>query len=135
MRRAALALGVLLLVLVGCAGQARFARPADFPLHSTEHPFFDLHWLLDREAGGVEAVGLVEATRVDGVAEVVLELRGVDGSDRVVSRARGRTYGGRLPRWSTLPFTVRLLPTGEEIRFELGVWSFDWQGTRPKAGQ
>lgn len=118
---------VLPLLLVGCAGTARLDRPADFPNHASEHPFFDLHWRLDRDAGKVRAVGLVEAARVDGIYDVTVELRGLDGAGRVVSRGLGRTYGRKpLLRWQTQPFAVSLRPTGREVRFDLEVWSFTW---------
>ncbi len=118
---------ILPFLVVGCAGQARFAQPPDFPLHATDHPFFDLHWRLERQEGAVLAVGLVEAARVSGIADVTLELQGLDKDGRVVSRGRGRTYGGGpIFRGQTQPFSLRLHPTGQEARFELKVWSFDW---------
>ncbi len=107
-------------------------RPVDFPLHATDDRFFDLHWRLERRDDAVEAVGLVEATRVDGIAEVILELRGLDGAGRVISRGLGRTYGGRLPRWGTRAFAVTLRPAGHEDRFELRVWSYAWEGSRDR---
>lgn len=118
----------LLVLLVGCAGPGLLtARPADFPNHASDHPFFDLHWRLERDEHRVHALGLVEASRVDGILEVTLELRGLDGDGRVVSRGRGRTYGQRpFLRWQTQPFAVSLRPTGQEVRFELEVWSYEW---------
>jgi len=123
------------LLLLGCAGTVRLDRPADFPNHASDHPFFDLHWRLERTADRVEAVGLVEAARVDGIYDVTVELRGLDDAGRVVSRGLGRTYGGRLPRWHSQPFAVGLRPTGREARFELEVWSFTWEGTMDRNGR
>lgn len=100
----------------------------DFPLHATEDRFFDLHWRIERHDRVVEAIGLVEATRVDGVADVTVELRGLDTRGQVVSRGLGRTSGGRLLGWQRRPFAVRLRPTGQEARFQLSVWSFTWEG-------
>lgn len=117
-------------LLVGCAGAAGHVRPADFPRHTTDHPFFDVHWRLDREDGAVQAVGLVEAARVDGVAQVTVELVGLDGSGKVVSRRFGHTLGGHLLQWQVRPFTARLRPTGPEARFVVRVWSFTWEGNR-----
>lgn len=85
-----------------------------------------------RDAGLVQAARLVEATRVDGIAEVMLELRGLDPAGRVVSRGLGRTYGGRLLRWNYWPFAVSLLRT--RVALELAVWSYAWRGTRDRAG-
>jgi len=115
------------LLLWGCAESVRLAHPQDFPFHATDHPFFNLHWRLEREEGKVLAVGLVEAARQGGIAEVTLELRGLDKNGRVVSRALGATYGGRFLRGDFHPFVVRLRPRGEEERFELRVWSFTWE--------
>jgi hypothetical protein len=121
--------------LAACAGPWRTVGPADFPFHATDHPFFDVHWRLERSARGVLAVGLVEAARQAGVSDVTLELRGVDGGDRVVSRSLGTTYGGALLfLGDTRPFTVRLRPTGQEQRFELRVWGFSWEFGRGGRG-
>lgn len=116
----------LLFLLGGCASFSPPDRPNDFPLHQTDHVFFDLHWRLDRGDGIVSASGLVEGTRQGDIATVYLELRGLDKDGHVVSRGLGRTLAGRLYRWGTLPFFVSLRPTGQEERFELGVWSYDW---------
>lgn len=116
----------LLVLLAGCAGLAPPDRPQDFPLHAADHPFFDLHWRLDEKEGEVRAVGVVEAARQGDFSEVVLELRGIDPEGRVVSRALGATLSGRLDRWGTQPFSVRLRPTGREARFELDVWTYIW---------
>jgi len=102
-------------------------RPPDFALHGTDHPFLDIRWRLDRNDGVVLAVGLVEAARRGGIAEVTLELQGLDKSGNIVSRSVGTTYGGPLYQGDSRPFTVRLRPTGEEDRFELRVWSFLWE--------
>lgn len=116
---------VLLVLLAGCAGPGRLARPSDFPLHATDDRFFDLHWRLERDDRAATAVGLVEAARVNGIGEVLLELQGLDESGRVVSRGLGRTYGGMLEHFGDArPFTVRLRPSGRESRFALRVWSF-----------
>jgi hypothetical protein len=116
----------LLFLLGGCASFSPPDRPNDFPLHQIDHPFFDLHWRLDRGDGVVSAVGLVEGTRQGDISRVYLELRGLDKEGREVSRGLGRTLAGRLYRWDTLPFFVSLRPTGQEERFELSVWSYDW---------
>lgn len=129
-----LALAILSFLVVGCVGPARIARPSDFPLHAADHPFFDLHWRIDRRNGIVLAVGLVEAARVSGIAEVTLELRGIDAGGQVISRSRGSTYGGPLFRGDSRPFTVRLRPRGQEDHFELSVWSFTWD-TRGEGGE
>lgn len=127
MKQAALLL-VLLLLPAACAGQARFARPSDFPLHASDDRFFDLHWRLERPDRVVRAVGLVEAARLNSqVTDVLLELRGLDEQGRVVSRALGRAYGEPwLSPGDVERFEVRLRPSGREVRFALAVWSFTW---------
>lgn len=115
-----------LALLVGCAGHGSFPRPADFPLHATDHRYFDLHWRLDREPGKVEAFGVVQATRQGGIADVTIELRGLDREGRALSRALGTSYGERLFLGEWQPFVVPLRLTGQEDRFELKVWSFRW---------
>ena len=117
---------LLLFLLGGCASFQPLDQPKDFPLHQTDHPFFDLHWRLDREPGQVTASGLVEGTRQGDMAVVYLQLQGMDKEGRVVSHGLGRTLVGRLYRWDTLPFFVSLRPTGQEELFELSVWSYDW---------
>ena len=123
-----------LVFLVGCAGPALLS-PSDFPSHATDDPFFNLHWRVERENGVVRAVGVVEAARVDGIAEVTLELVGLDASGHVVSRSLGRTIGGRLVRWQARPFSVRLRPVGRETGFDLRVWSFAWEGGRDRGAR
>lgn len=117
---------VLLFLLSGCASFAPLDRPKDFPLHQTDHAFFDLHWRLDREDGRVTAQGLVEATRQGNFAVVYLQLQGLNKEGKVVSHGLGRTWSGHLYRFETIPFTVRLRPTGQEERFVLAVWAYDW---------
>ncbi len=124
----ALALGVAAPVS-GCGVRAVAVRPTDFPFHATGHPLVDLHWRLEPGAARVRATGLVEASRADGLAEVLVELLGRDAEGRVVSRGLGRTWGGPLPRWGTRPFAVGLRPVGTEVDFELRVWSYAWEST------
>ena len=119
-------LALLLALFLGCAETARIPRPQDFPMHASNHPFFDLHWRLERTEKEVRAVGLVEAARVDQVGAVTVELQEIDASGRVISRAMGQTYGGRLDMWESRPFEVDLRPRGTGDRFEVRVWSFSW---------
>jgi hypothetical protein len=133
-RRGIFFLLVLPHLAVGCAGLQRPDRPQDFPLRSLDHPLVDLHWRLDRRDGEVRATGVVEATRQGSLEGVILELRGIDRVGRVVSRALGRTYSGALDRWDNQPFVVRLRPTGQEERFELGVWTYVWMHSQGGRG-
>ncbi len=132
MKRAGVLVLALFPALLGCASPVQLVRPSDFPFDATSDRFFDLHWRLDRSDGAIRAVGLVEAARVDGIADVILELRGLDSAGHMVSRGLGGTYGGRLLRWEARPFRIDLRPTGQEARFELTVWSFSWEGTHSR---
>lgn len=135
MHRGGLFLGSVLVLLVRCEDPARLALPADFPLHATDHLFLDLHWCLEQSDGDGGAVGLMEAARLDGIAGVLLELRGLGAQGHVVSCGPGRSYGRRLLRWETRPFLVRLGLTGQEARFELRIWSDEWEGTRDRGAR
>ena len=116
----------LLLLLGGCASFSPPPLPQDFPFHSTDDPFFNLYWRLDRREGAVTATGLVEAARKGDFSAVYLHLRGLDKKGQVVSHGLGRTWPGELDRFQTIPFTATLRPTGREDRFVLSVWSYDW---------
>lgn len=125
-----LILVALLIPLLGCAALGPPARPADFPFHATEQ-LFNLHWRLDREAGAVTAVGVVEVgTAADRVGEVLLELRGIDSAGRIVSRgfdrARPMAFSGDV----TWPFAIRLRPRGQEDRFTVTVSDVTWRALR-----
>ncbi|MFQ5990527.1 MAG: hypothetical protein ACE5K9_11495 [Candidatus Methylomirabilales bacterium] len=115
-------------ILAGCAGvqyTSSYPRPPEqFAQHDVEHRFFDLHWTLERKDGQVVVRGIVTASRIDAIQDVILEVVGLDESGKIVSRARGRTYGERMLRWQSRPFSIRLRPTGEEARFEVKVWAF-----------
>ncbi len=117
---------LLISSLAGCAGVKPPDQPQDFPLHSSDHPLFNLHWRLDQQDGVVSAVGLVEAARVSGIGWVIVELKGIDQEGRVVSHGLGRTLEGEIYRWDTQPFVARLRPTGQEARFDLSVWAYGW---------
>ncbi len=117
---------LLLALLLGCAEATRAPAPGDFPLQNTDHPLFSIYWRLDRAEGEVRAVGVVAAVHADDVASVLVELREIDPSGRVVGRALGETYGGRINFWDARPFAVELRPQAQNDRFEVRVWSFSW---------
>lgn len=88
---------------------------------------FDLHWNLEREEGRVVVQGIVTASRVDGIQDVTVEVLGLDEGGKVLSRAVGTTYGGRMSQWQSRPFFIRLRPTGREASFDVRVWRFRWE--------
>jgi hypothetical protein len=90
--------------------------------------FFGLHWTLERKEAQVIVSGIVTAEQVGGVvARATVEVVGLDQGGKVVSRARGVTYGGSMFRGQSRPFWIGLRPTGQETGFEVRVWSFDWE--------
>jgi hypothetical protein len=130
--RPSLTLVALIASLVGCAAPGPAPRPADFPLHAVDQPPFSLHWRLDRAAGMVTAIGLVDIDGyVDRLSDVTVELQGLDAAGRVVSRARTRTEPRAFAGDATWPFTIRLRPAGGEERFAVRVAEFNWRVVRP----
>lgn len=119
-------------ILAGCGGvryTSSYPRPPEhFAHHSVgQDPFFDLHWTLERRDAQVVVEGIVVASRVSNIAEVVVEGVGLDEAGKVLSRALGTTYGGRMDQGQSRPFwTIRLQPTGRETEFRVSVWSFNW---------
>lgn len=118
-------------LLFGCAGvqyTSSYPRPPEqFASHDVEDPFFDLHWTLERKGDRVVVQGIVAAARVDAIQDVTLEVVGLDASGKVLSRTLGTTYGGRMSRWQSRPFYIRLRPTGREARFAVRVWQFRYE--------
>lgn len=121
----------LLLALAGCAGPRYTSSypppPETFAQHDAGHPFFDLHWTLEREAGRVVVQGIVTASRVTAIQDVTVEVVGFDQEGKVLSRARGTTYGRRMIQGESRPFFIRLQPTGRETTFAVRVWHFRWE--------
>ena len=118
-------------LLAGCAGvqyTSSYPRPPEhFAEHDFGHPFFDLHWTLERKEDRVIVRGIVTASRASAIQDVTLEVVGLDATGKVSSRALGTTYGGPMSRWQSRPFGIRLRPTGPETRFEVRVWQFRWE--------
>lgn len=118
-------------VLPGCTGihyTSSYPPPPEaFAQHDSGHPFFDLHWTLEEEAGRAAVRGIVAASRVDAIQDVTVEVVGLDQEGKVLSRALGTTYGGRMSNGQSRPFFIRLRPTGREARFDVRVWHFRWE--------
>ncbi len=119
-------------VLAGCGGVRYTSSYPHPPEHFAHHlvgqdPFFDLHWTLERRDAQVVVEGIVMASRVSNIAEVMVEVVGLDETGKVLSRALGTTYGGRMDQGQSRPFwTIRLQPTGQETEFQVRVWTFHW---------
>ncbi len=121
----------LVTVLAGCGGvhyTSSYPPPPEyFSNHSVgQDRFFDLHWSLERKEGQIVVEGIVVTSRASGIAEVTVEVLGVDEAGRVLSRALGDTYGGRMDQGQGRPFWIRLRPTGRETEFQVQVWTFHW---------
>jgi hypothetical protein len=125
-----IALAGLAAALLGCAVAPPALRPADLPLHGAHDGFAALHWRVDRRPDTVVADGVVEVFQPERIAQVVIELQGLDAAGRIVSRARDyaspRSFTGVDP-W---PFEVRLRPRGGEERFALRVAELVWKPMR-----
>lgn len=122
----------LLVALAGCAAPGPAPRPADFALHAADQPPFSLHWRLDQAPDMVTAVGVVDIDGyVDRLADVTVELQGLDTAGRVVSRARTRREPRAFAGDALWPFTMRLRPAGGEARFVVRVAEFNWRVVRP----
>jgi hypothetical protein len=123
-------LGLLALpLLVGCAAMPE-VRPVDFPNHTDAPPLVTLHWRLDQDPTTATATGVAEIASPDRLDGAVIELQGLDQAGRVVSsgstRVGPRAFTGDV-RW---PFTVRLVPHGDETRFTVRVAELTWRVIR-----
>jgi hypothetical protein len=122
-----LPLVLLLAVLAGCAASQSALKPADLPEHAVESPIL-LHWRIDREPDRGTAVGLVEIPHnPDRVEMVMLELQGIDGQGRVVSRTRELVLPHTFTAAEPWPFRISLRPTGTEQRFTVRVAEVGWR--------
>lgn len=118
-------------LLPGCTGLQYTSSypppPETFAQHDTGHPFFDLHWTLEQEAGRAAVRGIVTASRVAAIHDVTLEVVGLDQEGKVLSRALGTTYGRRMSQGESRPFFIRLQPASREATFAVRVWHFRWE--------
>jgi hypothetical protein len=112
--------------LAGCAAGTPQPRPEDFPLHE-RYQIFVLDYRIDQHPDRVEAVGLIASRTTPTFRFAVVDLYGVTGEGRVVSRGSdviNGTFGG--PQL----FSVKLTPTGREVRYQLQVGNYalgrDW---------
>jgi hypothetical protein len=118
MRRVVLLLGMI--GLAGCAAGAVPPRPEDFPIHERDG-VYTLDYRIDLQPEQIEAVGLVTSRTTLAFRFAHLNLFGVAANGRVVSRGSDRV-DGTLGRPQS--FSVRLKPSGEEVRYQLQVGNF-----------
>ena len=110
-------------LLAGCA-TAPFPKPADFLFH-TPAPPLDIHWTLSVEPSIVQADGLIERHRPE-IGSARIQLLGLDAAGRIVSFTTPILIVWRST-WDLEPFTIRLRPRGQEQRYEVRVFSFEYQ--------
>jgi hypothetical protein len=115
-----LAFGVLV-TLAGCAPGPLSVVPAELPL-TTHQDIFVIRYAIEKQAAVTRAAGLIE-TATTTPQEVTLGLFGLDANGRIVSR--GTTWV-RPNSFNSLsvPFSVQLTPTGQEVKYELRVMDY-----------
>jgi hypothetical protein len=113
--------GFAVLALAACATPPPLPvlAPAELPFHAEESGF-PVHWRLERD-GAVVAAGVVEVAAPRRFLNIVLELRGMDASGKVVSRRGGNALPPGVSPTRLWPFRIELRPTGSETRFEVKV--------------
>jgi hypothetical protein len=112
------------LLLVGCAVSVPMPRPADFPFHVTVPPV-DIHWQLSLDLSVARADGLIER-RQHHIRSAWLQLVGLDATGRIVSFTTPVWIWWRSESDSE-SFTIKLRPRGGEERFEVRLYSFEYQ--------
>jgi hypothetical protein len=117
------ALLVLPVLVAGCAASGPMPKPADFPNHTLASPI-EIHWGLSVAPDGVHAEGLAER-RSPALASARLQLLGLDATGKTVSFTNTT-----FVRWSVRdvePFSLSLRPRGGEQRYEVRVYTFNYQ--------
>ena len=110
---------VLTLALAGggCAGAPRIDVPSTLP-NVTREDFLTLRWALRHEGGKARAVGVAEPS--SGIPwDAILDLYGLDGQGRIVSRGSSVVRPGFAP--GPTPFEVTLVETSRETEFQVHV--------------
>ena len=120
-RRRAAWKGLLLIgamVAGGCAGASRIEVPSTLP-NTTSQDFLTFRWALVREAGVARAVGVAEASSGGSSWDAIVDLYGLDGGARIVSRGTAVVRPGFSQQ--TAHFEVSARETGQETEFRLVV--------------
>jgi hypothetical protein len=119
---------MLVLIVTACAGPHTTVAPADLPFHHKDPRGLDLSWRLLHGDDEVRVDGLVTAFSATPVREALLQIRGFDSRNKVVSWAWDVVYW-----WNdsgsdhTRPFHMHLRPIGTETRFEVVVALVDYR--------
>ena len=115
-------------LLAGCLAAPPAPRPTDFPFHAAEPPF-NIHWRLSPDPDVARADGLIER-RQHHIGSAWLQLVGLDATGRIVSFTTPAWVFWRSESDSE-SFTITLRPRGREQRFEVRLYSFEYQEGMP----
>jgi hypothetical protein len=123
-----LVLGILAPLLAACAAASAAPVPADLPLRASDQRPFVVSWSLAEAPGSVSAAGILDIDGyVDRLEDATVELVGLDGGGRVVSRDSTRLIPRAFAGDRLWPFRLRLTPAGGEVRFAVRVAEFNWR--------
>jgi hypothetical protein len=130
-----LLLGAVTVLLAACAGAPPAPTSGEFPLRASDQRPFVVSWRLTEAPGDVGALGVLDIDGyVDRLADATVELVGLDGEGRVVSRGTDLLSPRGFAGDATWPFRVHLRPTGGETRYAVRVYEFNWK-VEPFAGK
>jgi hypothetical protein len=130
----------LILLLAGCAASAPTLNPAAYPFHSvalpaaeypatypvpSAEPQVELHWRLTVESNRVQADGLIERQQESRIAEVWLQLLGIDATGQIVSFTPPIRFAWRSAS-ALESFTIALKARGGEQRYEVRLYMFEF---------
>jgi len=120
------------LVITGCVGPRTTPTPTDFPFSKEDPTGLQVRWRLVRDGAQVHVDGLVTEFSAIPMKGAILEVRGLDAHQRVVS------WAWDVVHWSdasgtdrTRPFQMRIRAAGTEERFDVVVLQidyYDWGG-------
>jgi hypothetical protein len=131
---------VLILLLEGCAASAPTLNPAAYPFHSVAlptaeypaaypvpsvEPQVELHWRLTVDSNRVQADGLIERQQESRIAEVWLQLLGIDATGQIVSFTPPIRFAWRSAS-ALESFTLALKARGGEQRYEVRLYMFEF---------
>jgi hypothetical protein len=111
----------VLVTLAGCAPGPMSVVPAELPL-TTHQDIFVIRYAIEKQATITRAAGLIE-TATTTPQQVSLGFFGLDANGRIVSRGTTWVRPNSFNSLS-LPFSVQLTPTGQEVKYELQILDY-----------
>jgi hypothetical protein len=88
-------------------------------------PQVELHWRLTVDPDRVQADGLIERQQESRIAEVWLQLLGIDATGQIVSFTPPIRFAWRSAG-ALEAFTIALKPRGGEQRYEVRLYMFEF---------